>query len=353
MIRNSAPVIERVFTQPVRVHAEERVSVVVVARDRDNDRLRFAWSATRGTFPEGNVLAATSWQTASSRGLDTVRVRVSDAADSAIGILPVELVLPAPPARLTLVNASSLLEVHWDKSLDHGIEHWSGYEVYVADRSLLGLSNAEISPYLATPTPLSGDNLAFRVQRLPDGRPLRSGTKYYVHLRAIREYGGIVERGEPSIELDMSPRPEWVLAQFTERRHEFGAIALDLSAGRARVLDPNNATGRADRDLFLDGGPSGLGPLELNSVSLLAEFDPAWAERPVLLKRLGTDWAVGTTSDDGWALTVAVRAGDVYAIKLPEGNYAKLRVTDVVGSAPNRQAQVVWAYQTIPGYPSF
>ncbi|MBK8229906.1 MAG: hypothetical protein IPK72_04800 [Candidatus Eisenbacteria bacterium] len=354
VIPNNPPTIERVYTLPARVHAAEEVVALVNARDRDGDRLKFRWEATRGEFPDGNVLAGSTWATPRARGRDTLYVHVSDAVDSVVGKVEVDLVLPAPPDSVSLVNASSLFTLSWQKSRDHGITHWAGYEVFVADRSLVGLSEAELLPYRLYDEPWTAPELTTRVSRLRDGRPLRIGTKYYAHVRSLRRWDGLDERSLPSAELDLSPRPDWILAVFPERRHLNGGLALDLSAGRARLLDPGDASGLAERDIYLDGGrEDGTGPLEMRSVSLLAGDNPAWGARVCLLKRIAGEPDVSTTSDDGWSTTVAVETGAVYALKTPEGNYAKLSVTSVAGFAPNRHAHVSWAYQTIPGYRSF
>lgn len=354
VIPNNPPTIERVYTLPARVHAAEEVVALVNARDRDGDRLKFRWEATRGEFPDGNVLAGSTWATPRERGRDTLFVHVADAVDSVVGTVEVDLVLPAPPDSVALVNAGSLFTLSWRKSPDDGITHWAGYEIFVADRSLLGLSETELLPYRLHDEPWTAPELTTRVSRLRDGRPLRVGTKYYAHVRSLRRWDGKDERSLPSAELDLSPRPEWILAEFSERRHLNGGLALDLSAGRGRLLDPADASGVAERDVYLDGGrEDGTGPLEMRSVSLLAGENPGWGARVSLLKRIAGGRDVSTTTDDGWATTVAVEAGAVYAVKTPEGNFAKVVVSDVAGFAPNRHAHVFWAYQTIPGYPSF
>ena len=351
VINNNPPVIERMYTIPPRVHAAEEVTVLANITDADNDRLTFRWTCTRGTLPDGNVQGSTTWQTPSTRGRDTLRVRVADAADTVIGFLTVDLLLPGAPPRVTLINASSLLEVHWDRSLDQGINGWQGYEIFVADHSLAGLSDEQVLPFRLRDTPFNEPSLALRISRLRDGTSLRVGTKYFVHLRSLRSFEGMTERSEPSVEVNGSPRPEWVQAQFTELNHRLGASALDLSTGRMLSLDPADASGIASRDLYLDGGIDGA--LELRSVSRLSEVNPAWSARAAQIKPLGEDWEVSTTTDDGWSDAVEIQEDGVYAIKLPEGNYAKVRVADITGFAPNRQIQVVWAYQTIPSYPSF
>lgn len=180
------------------------------------------------------------------------------------------------------------------------------------------------------------------------------GVRYYYCVRCVRSWDGTTEYSGLSSEVDLAPRPSGNLVLWEEALPT-GGTCVSLAKGEVLPLDPSDPSGIADRDLYFGTSDSldGAGTLRLKSVSLLANRNPAWAGRRIKLKAIGTNWNVNTTSDTLWTDHATVVVGEVYAILLPEGNYAKVQVTSVVGVYPRRQIQLQWAYQLIPGYARF
>lgn len=356
VIDNRAPVVHRIRAIPERVHTDEDITLTADATDADGDRLSYRWGANRGTFPNGVITVGAVWHTALDRAADTVLVRVTDAEDTVAFRQVFELSLPAPPGPPTPTMDVAVIDIAWDKSPDEGIRHWRGYRLYAADHSLAGLSGDEVAPFLVNETPFTDLPRVARVRFLPsDGSRLRIGRRYYFHLRSFRSYPGHEELSEASAEVDASPRPSYVLEVFREFRGTQGRSAVDLSAGSARPINLQNPTDLSSYDLYLgtEAAEEREGTLYLKSVSELAPLNPAFAARQVSIKRLDESWDAYTTTDDGWQTQALVERGAAYAVKLPEGNYAKLRVTGDAGSYPERFIQLQWAYQTIPNYPRF
>ena len=346
---NDPPVIRGIILSPTRVHAAEEIRVRVEAVDGDpGTDLRYRWEVTRGSFPLGRTIPGVQWNTALERGFDTLTVRVTDLEDTVYASHVVELVLPAAPPSVGTVNFSNLADVRWASSIDEGIQHWRGYLVYAGEEDLRNKSEADLLPFLVTPAPTPAT--ARRILGL------EIGTRYFFHTRSVREYEGVVEYGPLSEPADMSPRPENLIAQVFEMARFSGGHGVDLSAQSRLLLDPNDPSPLPGVDLYVGTSDplDGPGTLMLKSVSLLANRNEAWGSREVLIKTLEEEeWEVATTTDDEWSTSVPAVRDHVYAVKTPEGNYAKLRVTDVQGGHPNRSVRLQIAYQTLPNYPSF
>ena len=346
---NDPPVIRRILMTPERAHAAEQINVRVEAVDGDpGTDLRYRWEVTRGSFPLGRTIPGVQWNTALERGIDTLTVRVTDLEDTVYASKVVELVLPAEPPSLSTVNFSNLADLRWAESIDDGIQHWKGYLVYAGQEDLRGRSEEELEPFLLDETPT----------RMTSRRVLglEIGTRYFFHVRSVREYEGVVERGPLSEPIDMSPRPENLIAQVFEMARFTGGHGVDLSEQSRLLLDPNDPSPLPDVDLYLGTSDflDGPGTLMLKSVSLLSNRNEAWAGREVLIKSLEeAEWDVSTTTDDEWSTSAPAIRDRVYAVKTPEGNYAKIRVTDVQGGHPNRTVRLQVAYQTLSGYPNF
>lgn len=344
---NDPPIIRGIFLVPNRVHAAEEISVRVDVVDPDDTDLRFRWDVTRGTFPLGRTIRAVQWNTALELGFDTLRVRVTDLEDTVYASLPVELVLPAPPARTTTTNFSNLADVTWPRSIDDGIDRWTGYLLYSGPEDLRNKTEEELGPFLLTAQPTRD------TRRRVLG--LETGVRYFFHVRSVRTFEGIVEYGELSVPAEMSPRPENLIAQLFEAGRFNGGHGVDVSTLARVAVDPGDPSPLPGVDVYVGTTDAldGAGGLQLKSVSLLANRDPAWGAREVLIKELGDDWAISTTTDDEWLTAVPAARDRVYAVKTPEGHYAKLRITDVQGAHPNRSVRLQVAYQTLPDYPSF
>lgn len=346
-VPNSAPRVTRFLLTEPRAHAAEDLHVSITAVDDDGDELRYRWFATRGSFPLGRGQRSVVWRSPRTRGIDTLSVMITDFQDSILAHKVIELVLPEPPGDPTHVNSTSLVDISWEPSPDEDIENWVGYQVFYGTSSLAGVSDQDLDQYLATPVPVR-DHLV-RISGLDPGR------RYYFHTRGVRRYDGALERSPATSEFHMAPRPEGPVSGFGEFSSSLSS-SFDLSAGVVRPLDVSDASGMAQRDFYIgtvDAFDQG-GGLVLKSVSELANRNPAWGDRVVQIKRIGVDnWTVATTDDEGWSTKADLTQLGVYALKTPEGNFAKVWITGVSRFPPERIITFIWAYQTIPNYPSF
>ncbi len=345
-IGNQSPNIALIDFIDEKIHASENVGVQALAEDPDGDGLAYLWSTTRGTFPNGRSGPRVVWRTPELKGMDTLTVRVTDFQDTVFASVVSEMVLPDPPESLWSVAFSNQADVEWLPSIDEKIEHWQGYLVYAAEKSLAGIPEDQLAPYRITPAPITRRAIRFL--------DLEIGRKYFFHVRGVREYGSTFEQTPMGMEIDMSPRPEGNLSQFLEIAS--GApVAFDISRGRVEVFDPANDDRKELRDLILDRSTNDReSPLILRSVSHLSEFDDEWLERPVVIKSLGFDWEISSTDiKTGWVSESTFEELEVFAIRTPDGHYGKFQVTNITGFAPRRIIWLRWAYQTIPDYPRF
>jgi len=346
IIENRPPVLRRFEVIEDRVHAAEEVTVVASATDPDQDPLEYLWSVNRGLFPFGRSGISVKWLTPDTRGVDTLTVRITDRQDTTYAKLPVALLRVFPPDSAWTRSYPSAADLSWKESPDEGIRNWVGYDVYMGEQSLSGLSEAEVEPYRITEEPIR--------TRTKRTLSLTIGTRYFFHVRSVRRYAGQTERSAFANEVDMSPRPSGDLSGLIE----FGgasATVFDLSEGAIRKLDPNDTRDLLRSDVYVEADPLAPdGKMLLRSVSHLASSEPAWGTRLVELKALGVDYDISTTDPEtGWVTSVPVTVGDVVAVRTPEGNYGKMRITSIQLFRPNRNVWFSWAYQTIPGYVSF
>lgn len=347
---NRPPVIRAITVSGARVLTRRPVTVIAAAIDPDNDFVNYRWRATRGSFPLGSRAASVTWATPDTPGPDTLYLEVWDFDDTTRASRGVSVVTVAPPGALSAVAGTSIVDLQWQPSPDDGAPGWLGYEIYRSPRPFDQVP-AESLDVLLVGGPETGQQYR--------AAGLTRGVQYWFAIRSLRGWEDRSEKSALSASAEAIPRPEWN-KQIQEIRHPLGGQAFDLSTGSVVPLDPSDPSGRFSRDLYfgtsdpLDlGGEGGLaaGP-RLKSVSALANRDPLWAQRRVLVKRIGTSWQTGPITDDGWSEEVDLELGAVYAIKTPEGNYAKLLVADLQGAiSPYRQLTVKWAYQLVPGYP--
>lgn len=352
---NRPPVISRVYHDPPRVLRNHRVSAIAVTSDPDNDLLGHIWTADRGVFPAGYGLRVVPWISPQDHGTSTLRVSVSDGEFTVRDSVVIETMDLDPPGGLSFIAGSSVVDLAWERGPDEGVDHWTGYEVFMAQVPISSIPEEDLGRHR-----VGFVQGAIRQYRRGG---LTRGTLYHFAIGSLRGWGAWIEDGErweieersgPGQEVVLSPRPEWP-AHITEFGHPGGSFALNLSAGSVRRLDVHDPSVVAERDLYFGTADpmDGPGPIWMKSVSLLANRHEGWSERVVRLKLLGNDWSVNTTTDDGWSEQIAVDIGLVYAVLLPEGNFAKIQITSIVGAHPYRQIQLQWAYQTIPGFPVF
>ncbi len=74
----------------------DTLTVSVQAGDPEGQPLSYAWSATRGVFPEGAAAAAVAWIAPAQAGPCTVSVSVDDGRDAVTGRLPLNVAAPSP-----------------------------------------------------------------------------------------------------------------------------------------------------------------------------------------------------------------------------------------------------------------
>jgi hypothetical protein len=347
---NRPPTIRRVGHMGARVLTHQPVTVYATVQDLDGDPLNFLWSASDGGFPLGRRAPSVTWVSPDDPGSESLRIRAWDYEDTSTALLEIAVQTVGAPDSLRATAGASIADLFWRASPDEGIEGWLGYEIYRATRSFDTVPAESLDAYRITPEPLAATS--YRVAGL-----LR-GVIYRFRVGAVRGWDERVERSPLAPQAEAAPRPEWT-RQVQELLNPIGVQGIDLSRGEVRRIDPADASSMAAFDLYfgtsdpLDGpGPpeTPAGP-RLKSVSLLAARNPAWAPRLVLLKRLGTSWEIPPVTDDGWSEEVDLVPGAVYAVKTPEGNYAKILVATLVGEvSPYRQLSLHWAYQTIPGY---
>jgi hypothetical protein len=330
------------------------VDAAASARDSDDQILRYFWSATRGSFPLGSHWSSVSWFSPDDPGLDSLTVHVTDSHDTVSASVAIVVQSVAAPTVLIASAGTSIADLRWTASPDDGSDAWQGYEIFAATRSFERIPPDSVSAYrIAGPITES----SFRASGL------MRGTIYYFRVGALRAWEGREERSSLTPEIDLAPRAEWT-KQLQEVQNPAGGLAIDLSSGEVRPLDPADVSGNAvfARDLYfgtsdpLDGPGPASAPAtpRIKSVSLLANRNAEWARHRVWLKRLGSDWSVSTVSDDGWGEQADLEHGAVYAVKTPEGNFSKLLVADLpVAISPYRQLTMKWAFQSIPGYPRF
>ena len=347
---NRPPVVRSIVVSGSRVLTHRLVTVTASAVDPDNDLINYRWSATRGAFPQGSRASSVAWSTPDEPGVDSLFVQVWDLADTVRAARAVTVVTVAAPGAMSAVAGTSIVDLEWQSSADDGVSGWLGYEIFRSTRSF-DLVPPDSLPALRIAGPQTG--LRYRAAGLT------RGVRYWFAVRSMRGWDTTEERSTLSRPIDAVPRPEWN-KQIQEIRNPLGGQAFDLSTGDVRPLDPSDPSGRFSRDLYFGtsdpfdlGGDHGLEATpRLKSVSALANRDPLWSERRFLLKKLGEQWLIGPITDEGWSEEVDLELGAVYAIKTPEGNYAKLLVADLQGSvSPYRQLSVKWAYQTVPNYP--
>jgi len=348
--RNEPPVITKIDYVGDRILTRQRIVVYAAARDPNFDNMGYKWSASRGYFPDGSQWSTVAWFTDDLPGLDTLRVRVWDYADTSRLDQTYQVRTVEPPDSLTGAAGSSIIDLRWKPSFDDGVAWWKGYEVYRAERSFDGIPADSLDAYRL---PGFVTESSFRVANLTRGQ------RYWFRVGAVRGWEDHLERSPLTAQFDHAPRPEFT-REIGELWQAGGGDGLDLSSGWVRALDPDDASGLPLVDAYLGtadpldgaGGGEEPAPLRLKSVSALANRNPAWAARGVGLKRLGTNWDVGPIADDGWGESVDVVEGAVYALKTPEGNFAKLLVIEVHGLVhPYRRVTIRWAYQLLADYP--
>ena len=344
-IGNLRPEILAVTVTPSRVLASQEVFVDCRARDRDGDRLAYWWTSTGGTFPAGSVRSSVRWWSPTGEAPQTLTAWVTDIADTVTAEIAIQISRVAPPDTLNFINGSNIVDLSWPASPDRNVEHWTGYEIYRGPRSLIFAPEDSLQRYRLTAVPITRQQ--YRVARVTPGE------RVFFHVRSRRDYMGITERSLQGAEIETAARLDGLggssLYEISSRR---GAMGLHLPGGVITPLDPERPEGI---DLFLgtDGPLDQGGALVLKSPDLLSYRDPAWTSQVTGIAQLGTDWAVAIPPELPYGREAAVETDRVYALFTNDGHYAKFRVLELAGTAPERRIVFQWAWQPAPGYPRF
>jgi hypothetical protein len=340
--RNFPPEIREVSVQADRVLASQVVQVNCGAFDRDNDVLGYRWSASGGSFPFGRTSSIARWKTPSIRDTQTLSVIVTDLVDTSYADIEVSLTQVALPGSLGFINGTTLVDLSWEASIDEGVDEWSGYEVYGSTQSLAGLPPESLDPYRLTPSPI--ERRRFRVLGVEPGE------KIYYQIRSRRDYEGIVEISPDGPEIDTAARLRGLAGvPLYEIGSIRGSSGIHMPDGSVRPLDADQVD---EVDLYLgtESPTDEGGSLRLKSPSLLAYLDPAWAGRQTGIQQIEEGWGDPVAPEDGYVDQVPVGPGRIYAIRTPEGHYAKLHISQVPGAPPERRIWFQWAWQPAVDY---
>ncbi len=276
--------------RPARVLAFQQVLAVCAARDADQDFLKFGWSASAGEFPAGNQSSIVTWKSPPSVGKQTLTVWATDFEDTVSADLEVDVAGVASPESLRFSNGVNVISLNWAGVSDSTIDGWSGYEVFVAPRSMIGLSEAEILPYLVSPSPI-----LLRSSRVT---PVEPGNVIYCQVRSRRDYEGVVERAPSGPEISSAVRLDGYAVNAVtgetsplyEVKSLRGAFGLHVPGGQIEALDPAQRE-RFDIYIGSSGAEDGPGDLMLKSPSRLAYADPSWSGRVTGIWPLDGDWS--------------------------------------------------------------
>jgi len=343
--KNLPPTIQTMIVRPSRVHASEEVAVFCQAIDPDRQVLKYWWSATGGSFPEGTVFSSVVWRSPPSFAPQIITAWVTDFTDTASAALPITITRVASPGPIEFVNGASLIDVSWQASPDEGMEDWRGYEVFAASRSLVDLPVDSLLHYRLTQIPL--ERLQYRFS------PAVPGQKIYFHVRARRDYEGRVERSEIGDEINTAARLDgFGVASLFEVQSRRGAKGVHLPGGLVEPMDPAHGE-RIQLYLGTEDAHDGRGELRLKSPSLRAYQDPSWAGQVTGIHYLREEWGQSTPPDTAYVWEAPVEAGKVFGLLTADGHHAKFRVLEMRGSSPERRIEFQWAWQPLAGYPRY
>lgn len=251
----------------------------------------------------------------------------------------------AAPQNARVVNGNEHVVVYWSPSPDEGLETFERYNVYRGTSSLLGVDPNQL------------EQLGNRVGSVAAGvdsfrTTVANGTLYYFHVRAEKTDGGL---GAASNEVQAAGRVDGsgrILVEFAAN----GDSGFDFSTGLSVSLEQANPDRFVLTDIYLgtglaDDGASGA--LALKSPELLARLNGEWSSRKAVVKYLGTDWSVSTTSETGFGTQLEFLPGMVIAVKTPGNTYAKMKIESVDGNPGSRSITFRYAHQSTPNLIQF
>lgn len=251
----------------------------------------------------------------------------------------------APPTALTASNGNEQIVVHWTPSPDEGLSEFARYNIYRGTSSLVGIDAGQLEQLGNKVGSVGAGVDSFRTT-------VANGTVYYFHVRAQKDNGDL---SEATNEVQAAGRQEGA-GRILEEFAADGESGFDFSSGLAVSLRQDNPDRFALTDIYLGTGAANdtsTAALSLKSPALLVRLNSEWAGHEAGIKFLGTDWEENTTTDTGFVAQLDVLAGAVYAIRTPGGNYAKVKVDTISGTAGSRSITFRYSYQTTPSLIQF
>lgn len=256
----------------------------------------------------------------------------------------------APPTNLRAVNGDEFVIVRWSPSPDEALDNFRRYNIYRGTQSLLNVNPGQLEQLGNKIGSVAAGVDTFRAT-------VANGTLYYFHVRAETDDGKF---SGASNEVQAAGRTDGsgvILEEFASD----GDSGFDFSSGNTVSLRQDNPDRFVLTDIYLgtvdpEDDPAGA-VLSLKSPELLARLNAEWTNRKALMKIIGTDWDMNTTTTDGFVNQFNVLVGAVYAIKTPGSNninnYAKLMVESIDGEAGSRSITFRFAYQPTPNLIQF
>ena len=248
-----------------------------------------------------------------------------------------------PPGGIKVVNGDQSVVIGWTASPDEGDGDFRRYAIFRGVSSLVGVTGTQLEAARVgvadagdiTYTDTFGAN----------------GIRYYYHVRSEKDDGSL---SGASTEVLAAGREEGT-GVIIEEFESDGDSGFDFSTGSTVSLNAANEDRFELTDLYLgttDEDDATSAPLSLKSPELLVRLgNNEWEARDTDIKNIGEVWEITTTAAPGagWANEQPVERSNVYAIKTPSGNYAKLMVLDVNETVPGaREITFKWAYQPTP-----
>lgn len=248
-----------------------------------------------------------------------------------------------PPGDMKVVNGDLSVSLGWTASPDEGKTEFKQYDIYRGTSSLSTVSASELANYriasVNTGVHTYVDHFA------------ANGIRYYYHVRTEKGDGTISAASDEVMGAGRSEGTGMIIEEFVST----GDSGFDFSAGETVSLSGGNPDRFDKTDVYLGTtaeDDASTAALALKSPQLLARLgNDEWISKDADIKQIGTDFDITTTEapGTGWADVQNAVEGNVYAIKTPSGNYAKMKVLDVEGLPGARKITFKYAYQPTAG----
>ncbi|MEW6015988.1 MAG: hypothetical protein AB1690_11765 [Candidatus Zixiibacteriota bacterium] len=239
------------------------------------------------------------------------------------------------PTKLTIKPGNRNLFLKWNTNCPPNVL-LSGYNIYLLrepldDRYLDSEMPSRIKPYNSAPYPGDTDPEGSFETMLIDN--LENGTEYFVTVRTVFPDGSLSVSSN-QVAAICRPEGEFLLAfRYADINDGFS-----FAAGKPVRADASG------NDLFFfskDGFDYISSPHRLNGFLRESQFYSLGATRDIYQH---SRFSLDIPAMD----RIPVRAGESYAVKTADGNYAKIRIESIVGEGKDRRMRVKYIYQTIP-----